>query len=161
MHLPELRIRRAGVDDVETIVQFNQALARETEDRQLEAERLQAGVQRALQLGDVMYFVAERSGHVVGQVMVTREWSDWRCGYFWWLQSVYVDPRARRQGVFRKLYLHVRKLAGQQADCCGLRLYVESENDRAQQTYRQLGMNKTGYLVMEETGSGLVSENEA
>jgi GNAT superfamily N-acetyltransferase len=96
-----------------------------------------------------LYFVAEEAGQVVGQVMITFEWSDWRNGMFWWLQSVYVREEFRGQGVFRALFEHVRQLAGQQAGVCGLRLYVERENERAKAAYERQGMTNAGYEVFE------------
>ena len=95
------------------------------------------------------YYVAERGGEVVGCLMVTYEWSDWRNGTFWWIQSVYVTPSARRTGTFRRLYTTVREtaLAG---GACGLRLYVERDNRGAQATYASLGMVTTPYLLLEE-----------
>ena len=95
------------------------------------------------------FWVAERGGRVIGQTAITREWSDWRDGWVWWLQSVYVIAEARGQGVFRRLYGHIRDAARAQPDVIGLRLYVEQENLRAQATYRSLGMEPGGYLVYE------------
>jgi len=93
---------------------------------------------------------------VVGQAMYTYEWSDWRNGTFWWLQSVYVAPVARRTGVFREIYGFIERLAKTEPGVCGLRLYVELDNERAQQTYRRCGMVDAGYLVMETDMSGAV-----
>ena len=89
--------------------------------------------------------------------MITKEWSDWRNGAFWWIQSVYVRPEFRRQGVYRRLYRHVQALAKKDRRVCGFRLYVERENRRAQVTYRALGMEKTRYLVFEELKPGCAS----
>lgn len=87
--------------------------------------------------------------------MVTSEWSDWRNGFFWWIQSVYVRPEYRRHGVYRSLHEHLRKLAQTEPNICGLRLYVERENERAQSTYSRLGMHETHYLLFEELKPGL------
>ncbi len=92
--------------------------------------------------------------------MVTYEWSDWRNGMFWWIQSVYVRPESRRKGVFSGLYHHVESLAAAAPGVIGLRLYVESNNVRAQQTYKALGMVKPGYLVMETLFTNTQSETE-
>jgi len=147
----EMTIRKATLDDAATIADFNCRLAAESENKQLDPETVQSGV-KAL-LGDSrrgQYFVACGSdGQIVGQLMHTFEWSDWRNGDIWWLQSVYVHPDFRRQGVFRKLHQHLEKLAGATSGVVGLRLYVENENDRAQDTYRSLGFTEPCYRVME------------
>lgn len=142
-------VRAARAADLSTLVAFNRAMARETEGRELDA-RLERGMERAL--GDPArgrYFVAERAGAVVGCLMLTTEWSDWRDGWFWWIQSVYVPAPARRTGVYRALYDHVRDAARRDPDVCGLRLYVERENAVAQRTYEGLGMHRTDYLLYE------------
>lgn len=125
-------------------------MALETEHKRLDPEVVDAGVRAAL--GDASkgrYFIAERAGERVGQLMFTYEWSDWRNGMFWWIQSVYVVPQARRDGVFRALFRHVEQLAEGDSGVCGIRLYVERENERAQATYRHCGLQDAGYVVME------------
>lgn len=145
-----LTLRRAAPADAAVLVEYNQCLARETEGRSLDGPVVAAGVAAVLaDPGRGLYFVAERDGRVVGQLMVTTEWSDWRNGWLWWIQSVYVHPEARRQGVFRALYQHVHAQARAEPGVVGLRLYVEEENLDAQQTYLRLGMDRTGYLVLE------------
>lgn len=145
-----MRIREAQPDDAAVIAEYNIRLARETEGRELPAATLLAGVRALLEdPSKGLYFVAEEAGQVVGQVMITFEWSDWRNGMFWWLQSVYVREESRGQGVFRALFEHVRQLAGQQAGVCGLRLYVERENERAKAVYERQGMTNAGYEVFE------------
>jgi len=94
--------------------------------------------------------VAENGGEIVGSLMVIFEWSDWRNGFFWWVQSVYVKPEYRRRGVFKKLYEYVRRAASERDDVCGLRLYVEKDNDMAQTVYGRLGMKKTNYRLYED-----------
>jgi ribosomal protein S18 acetylase RimI-like enzyme len=129
----------------------------ETEHRRLAPDIVQAGVVAALaDPSRGRYFVAEQAGNVVGQIMHTYEWSDWRNGCFWWIQSVYVAKQARGQGVFRRLFDHLRTLARAQPEVCGLRLYVERDNTRAQRTYRQCGLLDSGYFVMEEDFSGAI-----
>ncbi len=143
-------IRPAALSDAETIAGFNAAMALETEDLQLDRPRLLEGVRAVL--GDPskgFYVVAEAEDGVAGQMMITFEWSDWRNGVFWWIQSVYVRPECRRQGVFQGLYRHVEAQARAAGNVCGLRLYVERHNERAQRTYRRLGMKETDYLVYE------------
>jgi GNAT superfamily N-acetyltransferase len=95
------------------------------------------------------YFVAEEKGEVVGQLLITYEWSDWRNGNFWWIQSVYVREEFRGKGIFRALFEHVHRLAKKRSDVCGLRLYVEANNASAQKTYTRLGMKKTFYEMYE------------
>ncbi len=148
----EIRIRAAHAGDVGDIVRFNAAMALETEHRALDVNVLQAGVEAAL--GDArhgFYLVAESSGRVVACLLITYEWSDWRNGQWWWLQSVYVDQAFRRHGVFRALYDEVERRVRNAPGAIGLRLYVERDNRRAQQTYAALGMHETEYRLYEKT----------
>ena len=145
-----LIIRPAQVTDANVICEFNRLLASETESKHLDPAILKTGV--AAMLADAhkgRYFVAVTGEAIVGQLGVTLEWSDWRNGYFWWIQSVYVAKTARRHGVFRALYDHLLREARAQADVIGVRLYVEHNNLVAQATYRKMGMAMTGYQVME------------
>jgi GNAT superfamily N-acetyltransferase len=146
----DLIVRFAHPTDAGTIVDFNARMAHETEGLSLDLAVLSAGVRAALaDPGKAIYFVAESGGRVVGQLMITHEWSDWRNGDIWWVQSVYVHPDHRRRGVFRALYAHARREAGA-AGAVGIRLYVEQDNSVAQQCYAQLGMSLSHYRVMEE-----------
>lgn len=149
-------IRPAGIQDARTIADFNCQLALETEDKVLDAATVRRGVERLLtDPTRGRYFVAEHNGQIVGQLMHTSEWSDWRNGDIWWIQSVYVRQDCRRSGVFRTLYHHLESLARQSPDVVGIRLYVERENQRAQQTYSSVGFVVPGYQVMERLfGSG-------
>ncbi|MBM3794810.1 MAG: GNAT family N-acetyltransferase [Acidobacteria bacterium] len=150
--MPKLSIRRATPADAEVIVRFNQAMARETEHLELDSARVEPGVAAVLEdASKGLYWLAidEASGAVVGQLMITYEWSDWRNGVFWWIQSVYVDPAARGQGVYRALYDHVKAEAASSGGVCGIRLYVERENRRAQAVYEKQGMRATDYLMYE------------
>jgi GNAT superfamily N-acetyltransferase len=145
-----LIIRPARLTDADVICEFNRRLAKETENKDLDAATLKAGV--AAVLADPnkgRYLVAEADGQVIGQLGVTLEWSDWRNGNFWWIQSVYVAASARRHGVFRKLFACLLEEARARADVIGVRLYVEHDNLVAQATYKKLGMAMTGYHVME------------
>ena len=154
MQPPSLSIRPATASDQPTIVEFNRRLALESEHKQLDAETLRRGVAELLahiELG--RYFVTECGGAIIGQAMVTYEWSDWRCGMFWWIQSVYVEHGFRRRGVFRALYEHIAEQARATPGVCGLRLYVEAQNQAALATYRQLGMQPSGHLVYEHDWS--------
>jgi GNAT superfamily N-acetyltransferase len=150
-------VRAASPADIDILAAGNIAMALEAEHKRLDPDIVQRGVRAVFDdPGLGRYFVAEVEANVVGQAMFTYEWSDWRNGVFWWLQSVYVSPVARRIGVFRALYSHIEHLAKADPKVCGLRLYVERDNDRAQKTYRSCGMVEAGYLVMEVDMSGAV-----
>ena len=144
-------IRRATIHDAEVLAQYNAAMAHETEGKTLNPAILRRGVE-AVFADDAkgFYLVVCHDGAVVGQCLLTKEWSDWRAGWYWWFQSVYVAPSARRQGVFKRLYRHVQQLALAEGDVIGLRLYVERENTKAQATYASLGMIDEHYTVMGE-----------
>jgi len=151
---PSFRLRDATPADAATLVAFNRALAAETEGKHLPPAVVDRGVRRLLADGHRgQYLVAvvdDPAGErVVGQLMLTREWSDWRDGWFLWIQSVYVDPAFRRRGIYRALHRRVLEQAEQDDDICGVRLYVERDNDRARHTYLALGM-KHAYDVMEQ-----------
>lgn len=144
-----MEIRTAALSDLETIVEFNARLAQESEDVDLDLDRLRAGVAALLRdrsLG--LYFIAESGSGPAGQLALSYEWSDWRNGMFWWLQSVYVRPEFRRQGVLRALYGYVLEMARDRG-VCGIRLYVEKENRTAQEAYRQLGMARAVFDMYE------------
>ena len=148
---PKITIRPATLADVELIVGFSAAMAKETEGRTLDEVRLRKGTLAVLESKDRGYYlVAELGPEVVGQLLLTYEWSDWRHGVFWWIQSVYVAPPARRQGVYRAMHAHVIADARSRDDVCGVRLYVEKDNATAQATYGRLGMHKTSYEVYEQ-----------
>ena len=137
------------------IAEFNLLLAKETEGLHLDPPRVNAGV--AALLADPskgIYYLAEVKGTIAGQLMITYEWSDWRNGMIWWLQSVYVRRDFRRKGVFRELFRHLQDLARSQDEVCTLRLYMHSENHTARSSYEKLGMSRTQYEVFElEFGS--------
>jgi GNAT superfamily N-acetyltransferase len=143
-------IRLATVADTPVIVRFNTRMADETEHITLDQERLKAGVDALLRdPSKGVYYLAEQNNAVVGQMMITYEWSDWRNGTFWWIQSVYVESSARGSGVFRALFDYIHSLATSQTDVCGLRLYVERSNDRAKRTYDRHGMHPSHYEMFE------------
>lgn len=143
-------VRPATPDDVEVVCLFNRLLARESEGKELDAERLRRGVVAGLaDPAKGRYFLAEVDGAVVGQLAITYEWSDWRCGWFWWLQSVYVRSEYRRRGIFRALLEHVQTAARRDPEVCGVRLYVERDNAAAHAVYQRHGLDWTNYLVME------------
>lgn len=148
----DIVVRPAKMTDLQTLVNFNAALARETEGKHLDLSRLAKGVQSVFDSPEHgFYLVAEEplARHVVGQVLITYEWSDWRNGVFWWLQSVFVELGWRRRGVFRALYDYVIEEAKGRKNVAGVRLYVEKENRLAQQVYQELGLRPAGYQVYE------------
>jgi GNAT superfamily N-acetyltransferase len=145
-----IKIRKADIADASTVADFNLRLARETEDLALDPASVGPGVEAILKDSSKgLYYVAEVDGVLAGQVMITYEWSDWRNGNIWWLQSVYVRHEFRRKGIFRALFQHLETLARQQDDVCGLRLYMHADNARARRSYEQLGMKHTKYEVFE------------
>ena len=151
-----MNIRRAVAADAQALIEFNAAMALETEGKQLLPEVIAAGVRALLaKPASGFYVVAEAEGQAVGSLLITKEWSDWRNGDFWWIQSVYVRPAWRRKGVYTTLYRHIGQMAAGDPGVCGFRLYVERENARAQATYRALGMKETRYLVFEELKPGV------
>ena len=144
-------IRAANTSDLDSIVKFNQAMAMETEGKHLPDSVIRPGVEGLYarpQYG--FYLVAEHENSVIGSLMITYEWSDWRNGLIWWIQSVYTVPKWRRHGVYKALYQYVKKAATEDGMVRGFRLYVEKENDIAQQTYLYLGMEDSGYYLFEE-----------
>jgi ribosomal protein S18 acetylase RimI-like enzyme len=143
-------IRDAKSGDINCIADFNSRMAVETEGRRLDENIIGPGVARLIDDTSIgRYWVAEKDSKVIAQIMVTYEWSDWRNGKLWWIQSVYVHADYRRQGVYTALYRHVESLARSEPDVAGLRLYVENNNNSAQRTYESLGMVDPGYRVME------------
>lgn len=150
-----VQVRDALERDAAVIAEFNTLLALESENMRLAPDVIEAGVKAMLADRSMgRYWVAETDGRVIGQIMVTHEWSDWRNGVIWWIQSVYVDGDHRRRGVFSRLYRHVESLARHDPGVCGIRLYVERDNARAQRTYESLGMRMTGYQVMQTIFTG-------
>ena len=147
----DIAVRRATQSDLDILIDFQIAMAAESEDKGLDENTLRRGMEGALSSDELaLYFVAEIANEPVGTLMLTWEWSDWRNGRFWWIQSVYVEKSFRRKGVYREMYSFVKKLASSQPDICGFRLYVEKDNLIAQQTYRSLNMEETPYLLFEE-----------
>jgi ribosomal protein S18 acetylase RimI-like enzyme len=145
-----LAVRPAAALDVDTIAAYNRAMALETEHLELDFDRLRRGVAAVVaDSAKGFYLVGEEDGDVAGQLLVTYEWSDWRNGVFWWVQSVYVRPASRGRGVYTALYRETERQAREAGDVCGIRLYVERENERAQATYRKLGMKPTVYEMYE------------
>ncbi|MDH3908628.1 MAG: GNAT family N-acetyltransferase [Gammaproteobacteria bacterium] len=151
----DLTIRDATPGDAEIIADFNSRLAFETEGMRLSPEVINRGVETLLaDQSKGRYWVAQADSRVVGQIMVTYEWSDWRNSMIWWIQSVYVHGDYRRSGVFSLLYRHVESLARRDPQVSGIRLYVERDNARARRTYESLGMDMTDYRVMQSMFTG-------
>src|SRR5687767_7519785 len=143
-------VRTAMPEDVDVVCDFNARLALESEGKGLNLGLLRPGVSAVLaDRHKGYYFVAEEAGQILGQLGVTFEWSDWRNGWFWWIQSVYVRPEARRRGVFRRLFAHVEQAAKNDPQVIGIRLYVETDNHAAHGTYKAMGLDWTTYQVME------------
>ncbi|MDI6401453.1 N-acetyltransferase [Balneolaceae bacterium ANBcel3] len=148
----QIIVRNATIADAAEISRFNIAMAWETEQKRLNKSLVEEGVKvlcRTPEHG--FYMAAEIDGLMVGTLMITKEWSDWRNGFFWWIQSVYVLPEYRRRGVYRKLYATIKTMAAEKEGVCGCRLYVEKENILAQQVYSKLGMEETRYKILEES----------
>jgi len=153
-------IRKAVPKDAVELAAFNISMARETENIELVPELITAGVKELIynpRMG--FYVVIELDNRIQAALMISTEWSDWRNGTFWWIQSVYVQPDYRRQGLYSVLYEHVKELAEQESSVCGLRLYVERGNNVAQQTYQALGMVQTEYQIYEELKQGMEYTN--
>ncbi len=146
-----LSIRQAVAADAEVIARFNAAMAEETEGRALDWAVILAGVKGLLARPEYgFYLLAELRGAPAACLLITYEWSDWRNGLFWWVQSVYVSPEHRRKGIYRAMYGRVRDLAAADRLVCGLRLYVEKDNAAARATYENLGMHEAHYRMYEE-----------
>jgi len=146
-----ITIRKALITDAPIITGFNSAMALETEGKSIKEEKIGAGVENLFRHPEYgFYIVAEAENRVAGCLLITYEWSDWRNGLVWWIQSVYIHPDFRRQGIYRKMYAFIKNLASSKTNVCGFRLYVEKENRVAQNTYRNLGMVETVYNMYEE-----------
>ena len=144
----DITIRLGAMRDAATIAVFNLRMAMETENLRLDPSTIEQGVKAIFDVPTRgKYFVAEHRGTIVGCLLVTHEWSDWRNGDMWWLQSVYVDPDVRRLGVFKAMFAHVEKLA-RDAGAVAIRLYHESHNERAHEAYKRLGFENTDYAMM-------------
>ncbi len=149
--MTEVLYRQARESDAATIAQFNERMALETEDKVLAPDTIRQGVTTVISSPDLgFYMVAEIDGQVVACLGITYEWSDWRNGLFWWIQSVFVHEDFRARGVFSGMYSEVKTLARRDRRVCGIRLYVEKDNDTAYRTYVRLGMTETEYRLMEE-----------
>lgn len=148
----EILIRLAQPEDAQALVEFNQAMALETEGKTLIDEKITNGVTAVFSDEKKgFYVVAGDKGKIVGGLMITFEWSDWRDSWFWWIQSVYILPDYRGKRIYSLLYEFVKNKAQAQGDVCGFRLYVEHDNFKAQKVYEKLGMQSSHYLMYEES----------
>lgn len=165
--MSDISARRAKPADTERIAAFQQAMALETEGKTLDPETLRQGIAAVFQDPRKGFYIvaaasvdagggaddahaqAVEAQQVVGSLLITYEWSDWRNATFWWIQSVYVHPDWRRRGVYRSMYAYVLDAVNARKDICGIRLYVERANAVAQQTYANLGMRKSHYDLYE------------
>ena len=146
-----ISVRKGLEKDSETLIEFNRAMALETEGKELPLNVVKPGVEKFFEHPEYgFYVVAENEGKIVGSLMITYEWSDWRNGLFWWIQSVYVKPEFRRQGVYSNLHNYVKDLARERGNVCGLRLYTEKRNVTAHKTYKTLGMCESNYIMFEK-----------
>lgn len=146
-----MNIRIATEAEVDSLVEFNQAMAHETEGKQLDQDILRSGVEAVFHDEKKgFYVVAEEGGPILGGLLVTYEWSDWRNGWFWWIQSVYIRPEGRGKRIYSQLYSFVKSKAAENGNVCGFRLYVENDNYHARKVYEKLGMAASHYLMYEE-----------
>lgn len=146
-----ITIRKAKIADAKTLSDFNCAMAMETENKTLDSNIVFAGVQRMISdSGRGFYLLLSVDDKIQASLMITYEWSDWRNADFWWIQSVYVTPEARRQGHYSRLYRQIKRLAEDEG-VCGIRLYAERQNHSAQTTYTSLGMHECEYTMFEES----------
>lgn len=147
-----MNIRLAAMEDVGPLVEFNQAMALETEGKTLDGDVLRSGVEAVFNDTEKgFYVVADDGERIIGGLMVTYEWSDWRSAWFWWIQSVYIRPEARGQKIYSRLYDFVKARAREAGNVCGFRLYVETDNSHARQVYEKVGMHASHYLMFEES----------
>ena len=146
----DIQVRHASLLHVDAIIDFNIAMAEETEGKFLDIEVVRPGVEEVFNRNDLgVYLVAEHTGRPVGQLFITYEWSDWRNSFFWWIQSVYVQPDYRRQGVYKALHFYAAEVARREGNVRGLRLYVDEDNTIAQGVYAGLRMRPTHYDMYE------------
>ena len=145
-----MKITQPGIEDINSLVDFNIKMAKETENKILNKKIVTKGVSEVLNDTTLGYYViAKNKNTILGSLMITYEWSDWRNGMFWWIQSVYVEKEYRQQGVYKKMYSYIKDKALKDNSCTGIRLYVEQENKIAQSVYKKLEMKETHYKLFE------------
>ena len=145
-----INLRMATVRDIDNITLFNTEMAFETESIYLDQSDLRLGIAAVLSDSNLgFYLISELEGVMIGQILITKEWSDWRNSWFWWIQSVFVEPNRRRMGVYSAMYKKIVDMAGREGNVCGLRLYVDRDNLSAKQVYSHLGMSQSHYDLYE------------
>ena len=145
-----INLRRATALDIDNIAKFNTDMAFETESINLDQVDLRLGIAAVISDSNLgFYLISEREGMMIGQILITKEWSDWRNGWFWWIQSVFVEPNHRRMGVYSAMYKKIVDMADREGNVCGLRLYVDRDNLSAKQVYSHLGMSQSHYDLYE------------
>lgn len=145
-----INIRKAQIKDIERIVEFQKEMAFETENLNLDSNILLKGVTSVFEDdAKASYYIAENETEPTGMLMITKEWSDWRNGWVWWIQSVYIKPGFRKMGIYKLLYDHIKKIVIKSDNIMGLRLYVDKRNIRAQSVYNSLGMTGDHYTTYE------------
>ena len=145
-----MKITQPGIEDINSLIDFNIKMAKETENKILNKKIVTKGVSEVLTDTSLGYYViAKNKNTILGSLMITYEWSDWRNGMFWWIQSVYVEKEYRQQGVYKKMYSYIKDKALKDNSCTGIRLYVEQENKIAQSVYKKLEMKETHYKLFE------------
>lgn len=145
-----MKIRKGNINDLDQLVEFQQAMAMETENYEIPADKLKRGIQALLEDGRRgIYYVIEEENQLLACTMTTYEWSDWRNAWVLWIQSVYVRPEHRRKGLYSALYQHVKDIVDQDEHISGIRLYVDQTNKKAIQTYQDLGMTDEHYTMFE------------
>ena len=146
----DVLVRKGITEDSDDIVRFQQVMAFETEGKVLNAATLKSGVAAMFSsYANGFYLVAEGEGKLIGSLLITYEWSDWRNATYWWIQSVFVLPEWRRKGIYRSMHDYVLNIAVSRRDICGIRLYVDHGNEIAQRTYMDLGMVHSNYDLYE------------
>lgn len=149
--IENLIVRFGRLNDATTLAEFNKAMASESEGYELDYQTVLSGIKNLMlqtELG--FYLVAEVQGSIIGSLMITYEWTDWRDGVFWWIQSVYIVPEFRNKGVYKVMYKKVKEMAQDISNVKGFRLYVDKDNKTAIEVYKKLGMIETNYLFYEE-----------
>lgn len=150
MSINDLQIQPATISDISAIAQFNIDLAFETESIQLADDIVFEGVKTVIENPEHgFYLIARNQSSPVASLLITYEWSDWRNGQIWWIQSVFVIDEWRRLGVFNMLYQEISKKANKAKHVCGIRLYVDNYNNAAKEVYRRIGMRETNYRLFE------------